>query len=244
MGTNAQKKYFPNPVPDAFYTGNTDTYSYLDGDHLREDYYAWTWGDALFVVIDPYWYTMTKPFAGNTGGGEPEAGDGDRWHWTLGLQQFNWLKTTLENSTAKYKFIFAHHMVGGSDDYVRGGANPAHLVEWGGYNEAGTTYGWAAKRPGWGSEPIHQILVDNHVSAFFHGHDHQYAYEKRDGVVYQSLPCGRFFRKWIRHLYDGQWVYDPGFAQSGPPARHGHAGASDGGLHRDHRWNGQLLLHD
>jgi uncharacterized repeat protein (TIGR02543 family) len=192
IGTNAQKKYYPNPVPDAFYSGDTNPYSYLDGDHLREDYYAWTWGDALFVVIDPYWYTMSKPFAGNTGGGEPETGDGDRWHWTLGLQQFNWLKTTLENSPAKYKFIFAHHMTGGSDDYVRGGAAPANLVEWGGYNEAGTTYEWATKRAGWGSDPIHQILVNNHVSAFFHGHDHQYAHEVRDGIVYESLPSAGF----------------------------------------------------
>jgi hypothetical protein len=192
LSANAQKKYFPNPVPNSFYSGDPITYTYLSGDQLKEDYYAWTWGDALFVVIDPYWYTMIKPFAGNTGGGEPEAGDGDRWHWTLGLDQFNWLKTTLENSTAKYKFIFAHHMTGGSDDYVRGGANPANLVEWGGYNEAGTTYEWTTKRSGWGSEPIHQILVDNHVTAFFHGHDHQYAYEKRDGVVYQSLPAAGF----------------------------------------------------
>ena len=192
IGTNAQKKYFLNPVPNSFYSGDTTPFSYLDGDHLREDYYAWRWGDALFVVIDPYWYTMSKPFVGNMGGGEPEAGDGDRWHWTLGLEQFNWLKTTLEGSSARYKFIFAHHMVGGSDDYVRGGANPAHLLEWGGYNEAGTVYEWATKRPGWGSQPIHQMLVANGVSAFFHGHDHQYAYEKRDGVVYQSLPSAGF----------------------------------------------------
>ncbi len=192
IGTNAMKKCFLNPFPDTFYFGDTNTYSYLDGDHLREDYYAWEWGDALFVVIDPFWYTMTKPFTGNTGGGEPEAGDGDRWHWTLGLEQFNWFKTTLENSTAKYKFVFAHHMVGGSDDYVRGGANPANLVEWGGYNEAGTTYEWNTKRPGWGSEPIHQMMVANGVSAFFHGHDHQYAYEKRDDIVYQSVPAAGF----------------------------------------------------
>jgi hypothetical protein len=195
IGTNAEKKYYLNPVPDSFYSGNTDTYDTLGGDELREDYYAWTWGDALFVVIDPYWYTMTKPFVGNTGGGEPETGDGDRWHWTLGVEQYNWLKTTLENSDAKYKFMFAHHMTGGSDDYVRGGANPANLVEWGGYNEAGTTYEWDTKRPladGWGSQPVHQLMVANNVSAFFHGHDHQYAYEMRDGVVYQSLPAAGF----------------------------------------------------
>ncbi len=30
------------------------------------------------------------------------------------------------------------------------------------------------------------------MSAFFHGHDHQYAYEERDGVVYQALPAAGF----------------------------------------------------
>jgi hypothetical protein len=196
MGANARKKFYPNPVPDAFYSGNTDPYAYLSGDHLREDYYAWAWGDALFVVIDPYWYTTTKPYTGNTGGGESsDPGSGDRWDWTLGLQQFNWLKQTLENSHAKYKFIFAHHMTGGASDYGgRGGAVPANLVEWGGYNVGGTTWGWDAHRAvaQWGSTPVHQIMVANHVSAFFHGHDHQYAYEKRDGIVYQALPSAGF----------------------------------------------------
>jgi hypothetical protein len=193
IGTNARKKFFPNPVPDSFYSGNTDTYSYLTGDQLHEDYYAWTWGDALFVVIDPFWYTTTKPYVGNTGSGEGDTtGSGDRWDWTLGQTQFNWLKQTLQNSNAKYKFIFAHHMVGGSQDYVRGGANPAHICEWGGYNEDGTTWGWDTRRPGWGEYPIHQFMADYHVSAFFHGHDHQYAYEKRDGIVYQCLPASGF----------------------------------------------------
>jgi hypothetical protein len=195
IGTNAMKKYFLNPVPDDFYSGNTDTYSYLDGDQLREDYYAWTWGDALFVVLDPFWYTTTKPYIGNTGGGEGDTtGSGDRWDWTLGLEQFNWFKETLENSDAKYKFIFAHQMVGGSEDYGHGGANSINLVEMGGYNEAGTMYEWDTKRPvaNWGFEPVHQLMVANGVSAFFHGHDHQYAYEKRDGIVYQEVPAAGF----------------------------------------------------
>jgi hypothetical protein len=147
----------------------------------------------LFVFIDPFWYTTSKPFTGDMGGGETsDVGTGDRWDWTLGQDQFDWLKQTLENSNASYKFIFAHHMVGGSDDYVRGGANPAHIVEWGGNNENGTTWGWDTERSGWGEDPIHQILVDNQVSAFIHGHDHQYAYEKRDGVVYLSMPAAGF----------------------------------------------------
>ena len=192
LSTNARKKYYPNPVPDGFYTGNTDTYSFLDGDQLHEDYYAWTWGDALFVVIDPYWYTTVNPYIDTTGGGESYGGSGDRWDWTLGQQQFNWLKQTLENSHATYKFVLSHHMVGGSQDYVRGGAAPAHLFEWGGYNQAGTTFEWATRRPGWGDDPIHQIFIDNGVDAFFHGHDHQYAYEMRDEIVYQALPAASF----------------------------------------------------
>ena len=191
LSTNAQKRYYPNPVPDGFYTGNTDTNPLIDGDHLHEDYYAWTWGDALFVVIDPFYYTTVKPFVGNTGGGEPETGTGDRWEWTLGQTQYNWLKQTLENSSAKYKFIFAHHMTGGSDDYVREGAYGAPYCEWGGYNENGTTYAFDTRRSGWYA-PVHNLLVENHVSAFIHGHDHQYAYEVRDGVVYHSCASGGF----------------------------------------------------
>ena len=36
------------------------------------------------------------------------------------------------------------------------------------------------------------MMVANGVSAFLHGHDHQFAYEKRDGVVYQTLPTASF----------------------------------------------------
>ncbi len=192
IGTNAQKRYYLNPVPDGFYSGNTETYSYLEGDQLHEDYYAWEWGDVLFVVIDPFWYTTTKVFTGSTGGGETGIGSNDRWDWTLGQQQFEWFKETVEESDAAYKFVFAHHMVGGSDDYVRKGAIPAHLFEWGGYNLNGTTWGFDTERPGWGEVPIHQLMIENNVSAFFHGHDHQYAYEVRDGIVYQSLPAAGF----------------------------------------------------
>ena len=39
-----------------------------------------------------------------------------------------------------------------------------------------------------GAMPLHQLMVDNGVSAYFHGHDHQYVYETRDGIVYQEVP--------------------------------------------------------
>jgi hypothetical protein len=188
LGANARKRYFLNPTPNGFYSGNSDSWPSVDDDGLPGDYYAWRWGDALFVVIDPYWYTTTKPFLGNTGGGESsDTGSGDRWDWTLGFDQYQWLRQTLESSDASLKFIFAHHGTGGTDDYIRSGANGVPFTEWGGNNEDGTTYAFDARRPGWHA-PVHQLLVENHVTAFFHGHDHEFAHEERDGVVYQLAP--------------------------------------------------------
>jgi hypothetical protein len=191
-GIKYRKLYYPNPVPDGFYTGNTDiSNTAIDGDHLQEDYYSWQWGDALFVVIDPFHYSMTWPSEGNSYGGEGMDGEaqGDRWDWSLGIQQYLWLKSTLENSHAKFKFVFSHQVTGGDSPYGRGGIKAAPFFEWGGKNADGT-WGFATERPaaeGW-DLPIHQMMVENGVSIFFHGHDHMYAYEKLDGIVYLECP--------------------------------------------------------
>jgi hypothetical protein len=187
LSANARKLYYPNPVPDGFYSGNTDTLAAIDGDGLREDYYAWQWGDALFVVLDPFWYTMAKPYSGGIGGElNDETVIGDRWDWTLGEQQYLWFKQTLEGSSATFKFVFAHHVTGGTQPYVRGGAEAAPYFEWGGLNWDGT-WGFGDERPGW-DNPIHQLMVQYGVTAFFHGHDHEYAKEEKDGIVYQLCP--------------------------------------------------------
>jgi hypothetical protein len=194
----ARKQYFVNPTPGSFYSGNSDLLPAIGGDQLREDYFAWTWGDALFIVLDPFQYTMTKPYGTITGSGEDndETVSGDQWNWTLGQQQYNWFKQTLQNSNAKYKFVFSHHVVGGqlnvsggagAPGYVRGGALAVPYFEWGGNNSDGS-WGFTSKRSGWGADPIHQLMINNHVSAFFHGHDHQFVHELRDGIVYQLVP--------------------------------------------------------
>lgn len=168
-GTLWRKLYFPNPEPDNFYSGNTEVEGYGMGH--PENYYAWEWGNALFVVLDAYRYqcdTSAKP---------------RKWNWTLGLTQYNWLKNVLENSTQQYKFVFIHQLMG----QVRGGILQAPYYEWGGYEQNGTTYGFDSKRPGWG-KPIHRLLVDNGVNILFHGHDHLFSHEVLDSVVYQEVP--------------------------------------------------------
>jgi hypothetical protein len=168
-GTSWRKYYYPNPFPNSFYTGNTDDEPYGIGN--PENYYAFTWGDALFVVLDAYRYqnpTSDKP---------------QNWDWTLGVKQYNWLKSTLEGSTAKYKFVFAHHIRGQG----RGGLTNAKLFEWGGYDADGKTWTFDKNRPGW-AKPIHQLFKDNGVSIFFQGHDHLFAHEILDGIHYQEVP--------------------------------------------------------
>jgi predicted phosphodiesterase len=165
-------KYFPNPAPNDFYTGNT-TPDPTVGE--LQDYYAWTWGDALFVILDPYWFTPATK--GNAS---------DLWNPTLGETQYRWLKNTLETSNAKWKFIFIHQLVGGADKDGRGGVEVANLYEWGGKN-ADSSYGFDEHRPGWGV-PIHQLLVANHVNAVFHGHDHLFVQQELDGIIYQEVP--------------------------------------------------------
>jgi predicted phosphodiesterase len=166
-----RKRYFPNPIPDAFYTGNGTKHP---ASGALQDYYAWTWGDALFVVLDPFWFTQA------------ERGRSDNWKRTLGTEQYQWLRHTLESSPAKFKFVFTHQLVGGADAQGRGGSEAAPFYEWGGRNADGTD-GFEQNRPGWPA-PIHRLLLLNKVNIVFHGHDHFYARQDLDGIVYQEVP--------------------------------------------------------
>lgn len=166
-----RKKYFPNPEPAAFYAGNTGS---LTSSGTLEDSYAWTWGDALFIVLDPYWFSA-----------RPRGRD-DGWSHSLGETQYRWLERTLSQSQAKFKFVFIHNLVGGLTNDARGGIEIAPYYEWGGRDPDGNNT-FATHRPGW-PMPIHQLLVKNHVSIVFHGHDHLFAKQDLDGIVYQDVP--------------------------------------------------------
>jgi hypothetical protein len=173
MATNTRKLYYPNPIPDLFYSGNIKTENFVG---LRENYYSWEWGDALFMVIDPYWYTTVRPGSSS----------GSGWDWTLGTNQYNWFKNTVTTSKAKFKFVFCHQLIGGNGKDARGGSEFAHLFEMGGSNLDGS-WGFDIKRPGWG-KPIHTLMKENNVTIFFHGHDHFYGKQEKDGIVYQEVP--------------------------------------------------------
>lgn len=168
----ARNANYPQPGPDRFYSGDAEPVDHIG---LLRDYYAWTWGDALFAVIDFYWHSpvvVDNAF----GAGHGTKAKRDLWQVTLGDAQYAWLKRTLESSDARYKFVFAHHVLGTG----RGGVELAGTYEWG--DEAGL----ASHRPGWAST-IHRLMAEAGVTVFFQGHDHIFVRQELDGVVYQTL---------------------------------------------------------
>ena len=85
---------------------------------------------------------------------------------------------------------------------MRGGAEASQLFEWGGlnatliktypyYNQLNpdTNYFYTKRSlsAGW-TMPIHNLLKTYQVTAVFHGHDHVYVKEIRDGIIYQEVP--------------------------------------------------------
>jgi len=146
--------YLPSPGPA----------TYPEGGSAFEDYYAFTWGDALFVVLNVFSYTPTCHSLG--------AGPGLATDWTLGQAQLDWLRQTLASSQAKWKLVLIHHPVGGNagDDvnsaYGRGGGRAAHVGE---------------------QEMVHQMMRQYGVQIMFYGHDHVFTDMVVDGIHY-TLP--------------------------------------------------------
>ncbi len=120
-----------------------------------ENYFTWTWGDAQFWVLDVFRYTPATP--------------NDATRWTLGPEQNTWLDNSLRSSSARWKIVMAHHMVGGKDAYGRGGIKNVLAS---------------------GTEQIslHAKLVEHGVHAFLYGHDHVFHHGVLDGVNY--VQCG------------------------------------------------------
>lgn len=142
----------------------------------KQNYYAWNWGDAQFIVLDPFWPQVRRARGLMSGAGSV----------TLGKEQYDWLAKTLADSKARRTFVFIHHLVGGSGRESRGGAEASTLFEWGGQDAAGADL-FATQRPGW-AMPIHELLKKHHVTAVFHGHDHLYVRQERDGIAYIAVP--------------------------------------------------------
>jgi hypothetical protein len=189
LAGQSRNKYFPLPTTNSFYTADTEQVEYVGN---PRDYYSWTWGDATFITLDPYWHSekavdnvagvSNDQNASNKKSGTGDSKTKDLWSVGLGDTQYAWLKSTLENCKSKYIFVFAHHVMGTG----RGAVEVSYDYEWGG-KDPGNKTTFKQERPNW-ELPIHDLMVKHKVSAFFQGHDHIFVTQSRDGIIYQSMP--------------------------------------------------------
>ena len=197
-GTIERKRHFLNPVPLTYPEGGEN--EYWRGTSGRgptggaeegncsplQNYFAWTWGDALFVVLDVHRYT-------NVGKGTPQQPE----DWTLGQAQLDWFERVATKSSARWKFVIAHHVVGGSEwstnckvrnsgyAYGRGGARYARVGE---------------------QSKITDIMKRAGCQFFVYGHDHIFAHQQDEGIHY--VCCGR------PTFVPSHWADEAGFVEA------------------------------
>lgn len=164
-----RRRYFPNPDADGFYSTPEGRHPVLGS---LQSQYAWNWGTACSWCWIP--------------SGIPRR-DGDRTTGDGALDARN-----TSGSGACWRPI-AHGIRSSSSitwwaarGGMPGGVEASKLFEWGGLGADGEE-GFASRRAGW-EAPIHELLRRRRGVIVFHGHDHFYARQERDGVVYQLVP--------------------------------------------------------
>lgn len=175
---------------------NPNHLTYPQGGSDREDYYAFSWGDVLYVMLNIQ--TYSKP-------SRPDQfptlmADVNRIEeWTLGEKQMAWFEATLKKATERFRFVCMHHPAGGNagDDlntlYGRGGARACHTGE---------------------QVKIQSLMKKHKVQIFFYGHDHVFVDDVVDGIHY-TLPgsCGAPWKFTKQETgYERSWP-DSGHAQ-------------------------------
>jgi predicted phosphodiesterase len=138
-----------------------------------EDYYAFSWGDALYVMLNIQTYSKpSRPALLPSLMADVNSVE----DWTLGEKQMAWFETTLSKATQRFRFVCVHHPAGGKagDDlntlYGRGGSRAWNTGE---------------------QVRIHALMKKHKVQIFFYGHDHVFVDDVVDGIHY-TLPgsCG------------------------------------------------------
>ncbi len=161
--SEVRKTFLPNP----------NHLTYPQGGNEREDYYAFSWGDVLYVMLNIQTYSKpSKPDELPSLMADVNGLD----EWTIGEAQMKWLEKTLQNATERFRFFCMHHPAGGNAG-----------------DEHNTLYGRGGARA-WNSGEqlrIHNLMKKHQVQIFFYGHDHVFVDDIVDGIHY-SLPgsCG------------------------------------------------------
>lgn len=162
-----------------------------------ENYYTWSYGDADWFVIHPHRYT-------EIGGTSPVD---DRSHWTLGADQLAWFEAALAASSAKWKIVCTHHVVGSCDEGPYGRCGCADVLHEDNYM-ADTGDG----------EGLHDKMVAAGVNYFVKGHDHLMAAGHVGTICYITCPSpaallGGLGKSAYGYETEDYWLKDYGYVE-------------------------------
>ncbi len=148
-----------------------------------ENYYAFTWGDALWVVLDSDRYSLNSADDQTTGSYPTNS---------LGTSQLAWLETTLAASTATWKFVLSHRLLGG----LPGKPNTCDTNWWyargSGASVAPSTASSDSRTEEW---TLHQLLQQYNVTAYISSHDHVFGHSRTGSVNYLKVPTASGFNR-------------------------------------------------
>lgn len=122
---------------------------YFPYDIVEKDdsfYYSFDWGPVHIAVIDQYMASYVE-----------------------GSQQYNWLRSDLENSTKTWKIV------------------ALHAPAWSAYRAESSTGGHGNSAE---AQSLHSMLLANGVDAVLQGHNHYYARCTVDGIEYLTIGGG------------------------------------------------------
>lgn len=213
--TKARTRFVSNPLPDSFYTGNADQHPF---DGPLQNYYAFEWGDVLFITLDVFRYSnfsaedeeMKQQNKQNMEGLTQEermkiraereknkqagkGGKGEKGGKGGGAGKDRWAFTI---GDAQYRWL--QSTLEKSDAKYK--IVLAHHVMGScrGGVECAHQFEWGGQSNKGGHDfkqhrpewamPIHDLMVKNKVTAFIQGHDHLFARQEKDGVAYITCP--------------------------------------------------------
>ncbi len=164
---------------------------------LSPDYrtfFSWEWGDALFIVFDPFTYTTVYPTncVSNSA-------------FTLGIEQKKWLRDVVKNTDRKYIVLFGHHTLSGI-------FNNEILC----YGKGGAEVAGRGNNP---TELFDPLPTGRTRTVMFLGHDHVFVAENYRGLEMVHCPSLTKSRidnwSWDKQGYGkAEWMFDGCFVGS------------------------------
>jgi len=157
-------------------------------------YYSFDWGDARFIILDPYTYTTSYPEICSNG-------------FTLGTTQQAWFEGQVSGNTKIWTLIFIHQTGGVASGVDYTDTSAITIDEC--YGRGGAT---TLQNTSLWTE-IYKGVRHRRNIVLFHGHDHVFAHSEKDGLNVIGCPgVGMFANDWPYDesfgLHGEDWIYE------------------------------------